>query len=215
MGKKRINRVLEEAFLKGLRLYGFRSGGGLRVLTLGKCDKGQRYYSEHPNVLDALEILCDDYLAGGRKYHDVYGKIHDHYLTGSTSPDSELDRWILRGNTIRAKRERGSIVVILKGYGEFHTPDDIHKAVLADGIPRECRNRGYIYTSSPMRFPNGKLGVSTSYKREDGKDAPSGADPWMWPAIKTGEGLAFFDAVEKALVADSVEVSRDWPEDES
>jgi hypothetical protein len=203
MKPERINMVLGQALDSGLFFYAFRSGGGLRVLSLGETPKSQKYYGEHPNVMDALAILCDDYKAGGRRYEDVYGKLCPHYYTGSFTPDSELDRWVLQGNTVYASSESGKVVVTLKGYNRWVLPKDIQQAVLHDGVSRETRGRGYIYTSSLSSFPNGDPCVSTSARREDGSDT-KGGDAFMWKGTKTGHGNTFFEAVEEALKAEMI-----------
>jgi len=205
----RIENVLRQALQQDrLHFYGFRSGGGLRVVSLDGDD--QHLYGEHPNVMDALDLLCDDYEAGGREYADVYmSGERSHYLTGSSEPDSELDRWILRGYTIRAKYRRGAFIIKLQGWQKFELPPGVMEEVIKTGEPHVCRDRGYIYTTTKSQFPNGENCVYINHEREDGDTSRSGADPHMWRAIKTAEAQSFFEAVDKALVAEYVEAQHD------
>lgn len=110
-------RGLEESLEEGCELHGFRSGGGLRVIRLEK-DGNLRGYGEHPNVEDALSHANDNFLAGGIKYSEVYGKTEPHYLTGSEQATSPLDNWLLQGKTIDAYTQGGEIVVELGRLGE-------------------------------------------------------------------------------------------------
>jgi hypothetical protein len=61
----------------------FRSGGGLVVMD-ARDENGETIgYSESPFFHEALRILEDDILAGGREYKEVYGPLEPHYFTGS------------------------------------------------------------------------------------------------------------------------------------
>jgi len=203
----RINDVLARAFGAGLHFYAFRSGGGLRVLSLGKEEKSQEAgYGEAANVLDALQYLCDDYEAGRRPYNEVYGGSQPHYLTGSSSPDSDLDKWILKGATVRAKQnDDATITVELRGWEHIEFPDDIIKAVIADGKPRPYINRSYEFLVKPYTFPgNGEAGVICPLV--GGRKPPNNSNPTMWESTKTGSGSTFFDAVDNAFKAESVEL---------
>jgi hypothetical protein len=133
MNRERIEKTLGKAIKRGYHFYGFRSGGGLRVLSLGKEDKKQDFYGEHPNVGPALEILCDDWDHGSKRpYRETYGKVYDHYLTGSSEADSLLDAWILRGYNIRVRMNGDQIEAHLEGYNENIEP--ITKTAQADGF---------------------------------------------------------------------------------
>lgn len=94
---------VQQALDSVARLHTFRSGGGLRVVRLER-DGTLVGYGEHPNIEDAMSHADEDYLAGGRKYKQVYGKIYPHYLTGSSHASSILDSWISRGFTVDAVR---------------------------------------------------------------------------------------------------------------
>jgi hypothetical protein len=190
---------IEKALQEGCKLHGFRSGGGLRVIRLEKANK-LRGYGEHPNVEGALNHADEDFLAGGRKYGDVYGKSKDHYITGSNSASSELDQWILRGHTIDAYLQGKEIVVELKGTEEVRTPKD-----LVEKMKKTCENvrwskNGFTYISTP---------TSTGYTTEvisapKGKNTV-GSSPWFYEVLKVGKGDKFYTALEEAIKAEEVE----------
>ena len=79
-------------------------------------------YGEHPSVEPALEHAAEDFKAGGRSYGEVYGKLHPHYWTGSATPSSPLDEWILGGSTFDAWEDGDQLVVELKGYDDDINP---------------------------------------------------------------------------------------------
>ena len=97
---------IDEALKDGFTIHAFRSGGGLRVLSMkrpetvgekfGISDE-KKFYAEGATLNDAMRILKDDVKAGGRKYKDVYGVLEEHYLTGSYSDKDELDNWVASG----------------------------------------------------------------------------------------------------------------------
>ena len=109
-----VTQQIEQKLREGFLIHAFRSGGGLRVLRLedrsfdstGKVIRGSSGnlygYGEAPSVEDAIAYLEEDIEHGGRPYDQVYGKIHPHYWTGSSSASSELDRWLLRGGSFDA-----------------------------------------------------------------------------------------------------------------
>jgi len=100
----------------GCRLHAFRSGGGLMVVRISETGEKLKGYGEHPHIDEALDYADEDCLAGGRKYTDVYGKIHPHYLTGTNEATSPLDAWIKRGRTFDAYCKDDEFVVELHGY---------------------------------------------------------------------------------------------------
>src|SRR3989344_9530066 len=114
--QERIGLVgLGQALAEGSKIHGFLSGGGLRVVIV-KSKQKLRGYGEHPSVDEALIHANEDFLAGGRPYKEVYGKVHTHYLTGSRDTTSPLDAWLRQGNTFDAYRVgENQIVVDLKG----------------------------------------------------------------------------------------------------
>jgi hypothetical protein len=79
----------------------FRSGGGLRVVSIEDNDekRKQHGYGEHPHIEEAMNLCEEDYLAGRRKYSDVYGKLVPNYFTGSSTPSSKIDEWTLTGQS--------------------------------------------------------------------------------------------------------------------
>ena len=169
---------IEKALQQGHKIHGFRSGGGLRVVSikLGDVLKG---YGEHPSVDHALRHADEDILAGVRDYHAVYGKKYPHYLTGSSDVTSPLDGWLLRGNTFDTYVRNKEVVSQLQGYSQTETPDYVMKQVNKTGKPVRWKNRGYLYETEAFRFPNGDFGHSTSVI----SDLKKGMDPWMYIII--------------------------------
>lgn len=195
---------IEKALKNGCKLHGFRSGGGLRVISIEKGSKSKGY-GEHPNVEDALSHANEDVLAGGREYKKVYGKLKPHYLTGSQTATSSLDDWLLRGNTIDAYAQKGKVIVELRGYAQTETPDSVNVQIKQTGQPVVWLNRGYTYETRPDRFPNGEHCESTRIiSKPEGKNVSS-SDPWMYNIVKTGEGKTIFEAIESALNAEEIE----------
>lgn len=108
--------VLEQALRAGNKMHVFRSGGGLRVVRLEDKNQWLSGYGEHPSFEEAIKHAEEDYKAGCREYSTVYGVLYDHYLTGSATPSSLLDEWILKGHTIDAWFENETYIVELSGY---------------------------------------------------------------------------------------------------
>jgi hypothetical protein len=104
---------LEKALTEGCTLTGFISGGGLRVIRVLNKEK-LCGYGEHPRVEEALSHANEDFLAGGRPYKEVYGKLKPHYLTGLSKYTSELDSWMLNGGKIQAYKQGENYLVELK-----------------------------------------------------------------------------------------------------
>ena len=84
----------------GAELRAFCSVGGLRVVRIER-EGTLLGYGEHPSLEDALSHANEDILAGHREYKEVYGESKPHYLTGSSTPTSLADQWVLSGNKIR------------------------------------------------------------------------------------------------------------------
>lgn len=107
---------IQKAIDNGCIVRGFRSGGGLRVVrieyVIGEKSTLQGY-GEHPNIEDALKHAVEDYCQGTRPYNEVYGKIYDKYLTGSSEVSSPLDRHLLKGGTFRVRSSDIGIFVDL------------------------------------------------------------------------------------------------------
>jgi hypothetical protein len=199
---KGIDRALNE----GNRLHGFRSGGGLRVIRLEQEGK-LTGYGEHPSADEALKHTDEDFLAGGRDYHEVYGKLNPHYLTGSHEVTSPLDGWLLQGHTVDAHRtDEGNVRVELTGLTETRQPQAVLDQAKALRRPIVWMERGFTYetTYDPHLFPNGDEGHSTKVL-----DVPEGKDQhraWMYYRTKTGEGKAFNEALDKAFEAPDREI---------
>ncbi|MBN2459091.1 hypothetical protein JXB28_02305 [Candidatus Woesearchaeota archaeon] len=195
---------LEKALKEGCKLHGFRSGGGLRVIRIEKENK-LKGYGEHPNVEDALSHANEDFLAGGRKYSEVYGKLKPHYLTGTSSATSSLDGWLLRGRTIDAYVQKGEFVVELRGLTLVEVPGDVIERVKEISVPITWFQRGFTYETRQSKLPNGDQCYATkvlkSPKEKGGRDA------WMYNMVKKGKGKSFFDALEVAFEANEIEVS--------
>jgi hypothetical protein len=199
---------LEQALRDGCRLRAFRSGGGLRVVSLTKAGKSVGY-GEHYDITEALRHADEDFLAGGREYKDVYGagKLYPHHLTGSSTAASNLDLWVLQGHTIDAwtTRRRKTVVVRLKGYKEFEHPEGLNHRVLAGETVR-WEDRGFTYESTKSQLPNGDDCVSTQVVA-----VAEGVDPrddWMYRVEQTGRGTTFWEAALAALEAEAVPVAR-------
>ena len=107
---------IDKALKKGLELKVFRSGGGLRVVGIFDPslpdEESQKAYGEMPNLRPALMLASKDYQAGGTPYEC-------HYLTGSQTPEENLDYWILIGNKLFAKvNSEGGIEIHANKYDE-------------------------------------------------------------------------------------------------
>ncbi len=188
---------IETALRAGGRLHGFRSGGGLRVISIQEQDK-LRGYGEHPRVDDALLHANEDFLAGGRPYNEVYGKTKLHYLTGSQSFTSPLDLWILRGRTIDAYFEGKQVFVELKALSEnTEVPKRVVNYIKRTGKPVLWMSRGHWYDTEPSEFPNGEPCLSTMCLDKDA---------WFYHMVKTGKGRNFSRALENAFRTKPVEV---------
>jgi len=192
--------IIETVLRSGARLHGFRSGGGLRVLRIER-NVRDLAYGEAPTFGEAMRHLADDLTTGGRRYEDVYGKIEPHYLTGTSTPDGDADRWLLRGCTIDVHAEDGAIVAVLSGWGEQKTPSDIVARTLAGETVEWASPRGLVYETSPYRFPNGDVGTSTRCL----STVKDGADPWMWRTTQTGRGTDVTEALAAAFLAEPIE----------
>ncbi len=199
--------ALSGAVKQGVKMHAFRSGGGLRVVRLTRGERKDVGYGEHPNIEDALSHAAEDLASPGgpRAYGDVYGKLKPHYLTGSAAPSSELDRWILQGNTVDVRMtDDGQIEVVLKGYGRQELSEDVRKRACGGETVRWSA-RGRQFESAPSDLPRG--GCTTScLERPAGSKA---SDDWMYHITKTGLGKDLGQAIAAALEAAEVEVSRE------
>jgi len=205
---------IEAALRAGCKMHAFSSGGGLRVVRLERAAKdGKRNinypklmgYGEHPHIEEALKQLNEDYLAGGRPYKKVYGKLYPHYLTGDTVSTSNIDWWIRKGSTFDCWFENGEVIFQLAGLIQTETPPLVLAAVETEGKTVRCSNRGYTYEASPYLFANGEIG-SSSTVIEGPADQPN-SDAWMYHINKTGHGQSFWEAMKAAFEAPEIEVT--------
>lgn len=109
---------INEAIRTGCVARAFLSGGGLRVIRIEDANQELKGYGEHPHIDEALRHADEDYAAGGRPYDEVYGGSKTHYLTGSTTPNSELDAWIRQGSKFRATSKDDVVTFELLGYDD-------------------------------------------------------------------------------------------------
>jgi len=191
-----VSRSVARALLGGSKLHGFRSGGGLRVLSMEGPFKG---YGEHPHIADAMRILAEDLDAGGRAYADVYGPVHAHYLTGASEPADLLDARMLRGDTIDAAGRDDGITVEIRGYREHETPEDVVRAARSGIVTRWTDTRGVTFEARPCTFPNGEAGCSVKLV-----EVPVGMlrhRALMWRTVQRGHAGSLIDAIAAALVA--------------
>lgn len=197
---------LERAMREGCLVRSFLSGGGLRVIRVETNDvlKDLKAYGEHPYVDDALLHAAEDFAAGGRPYEEVYGpKARRHYLTGTTTPNSELDAWVRCGNTFVATFENGEFVFVLKGYARQEIPEEILEAAYK-GKKTIWGARGFTFEIKPSRMPNGEPSAII-----DVQDIPHGKtrlQAYNYHVTKTGKAATFKEAMKLALVATPVEV---------
>lgn len=187
---------VHKALMNGNKLHAFRSGGGLRVVRVGK-DGNLLGYGEHPYIEEALRHCDEDIAAGGRDYHYVYGKLYDHYYTGSSSPSSDLDKWILSGGTFDVVYENGKFVASLSQLEQVTTPKDVMDRVLSTGKAENYTVLGLTYEASLSHFGNGKKCVSCRCL-----DVVTGRDAWFWDSVRTGESSTMMEALYCGLRAE-------------
>lgn len=197
---------IDRALGEGNKLHGFRSGGGLRVIRLEQ-EGRLTGYGEHPSADEALIHVHEDFLSGGRDYHEVYGKLYPQYLTGSSEVTSPLDGWLIQGHTVDAYQiDDGRVRVELTGLTETRQPQVVLDQAKALRRPIVWMDRGFTYetTYNPHLFPNGDEGHSTKVI-----DTPKGKDEhraWMYYRTKAGEGKDFNEALDKAFESPDTEI---------
>lgn len=202
--------TLETALRSGGKLHAFRSGGGLRVVRIEGFKTGGRRsliaYGEHPNIEEALDMTARDYIAGQKVYNphppDPY------FLTGSSSPSSDLDAWVLKGSTFDAdyNAAEGLFRVTLEGYCSLETPPEHDAAAKAGQTVRWTDRRGVVLVTRPYTFSNGERGSNTSIE-----STPEGLchhDVWVWEAFRLGQGRTLTEAIDAALVATGEPIAR-------
>lgn len=191
--------TIEAGLRKGLRLHAFRSGGGLRVVRLD-----EEGYGEHYAVEVALDHAAESHLEG-YSYEDQYGEngLYTCYLTGSSSANSPLDYWLLRGQTFDAyvDYDLKDIVFELKGYEFTPYPEDLLDRAKA-GETLLWEHRGFTYELAPSSGGGCTMRVI--------KGSPkNGADSSMYPIIKRGRASTLAEALAIALEAPAEETSDD------
>lgn len=191
---------IDSALRDGAHLTGSRSVGGLRIVRIVLNDSVIGY-GEHPHIKEALKYANEDLKAGGRKYSEVYGLLYPHYITGSSNPSDNLDRWILSGNTIEAIFKDESIQITLKGNKGFKTPMKISNRVIESQKAFEWEDRGFKFLTLPGNWFNGKAGITTEIISK----APNKKSPWFYEISKTGSAKTFTLALNIALNAEEVE----------
>lgn len=206
----KLDAKLTEALLKGHFLHGFRSGGGLRVFRMEKGGKDGKLigYGEHPNAMEALSLLAEDLKVLGRAYKAVYGKLHPHYLTGSSTPQGELDSRILQGDSVDAYVKDKQVVFVVAGYSEYHASQAIlDEAKAQPDTPVRHENRGCVFSTvyhyDPVAGDRYPTGWSTSVV-----SLPQGMKHHrasMWRSTQTGTADTLFAAMERAFKAPEVE----------
>lgn len=195
----------------GAKMHAFLSGGGLRVFRL---EKGKKLvgYGEHCNALKALSLLVEDYAAGGQPYSKVYGTFggpdgeYEMYLTGSSTPDGDVDEWLLKGYSIDAILDGQSVRVTRKGYAHWDIPSEIKEWTMAHpAIPKKHVQRGFTMeiTYFTDMFANGEGGWQTRIL-----ECPPGKSEnlaTLWQYTQTAVGPTFLEAWKLASVSDQKE----------
>jgi hypothetical protein len=201
----KVMSTLEAALRKGGSMHAFLSGGGLRVIRIEKPRHGKLIaYGEHPVVAEAFRITAEDFKAGGRPYGEVYGKLEEHYLTGQSMPEGELDAWVRRGATFDAHFKEGNFVFELRGLHDHETPAGYHERAMKGETLRWTSDRGVTYEIQPSRLPNGSVGSSTRQVSR-----PNGMKEhrvWSWYAVRRGIAPSLTEAIAAAFTAKYEEV---------
>jgi hypothetical protein len=190
---------LSEALRNGQRLHGFRSGGGLRVVSLHD-GKG---YGEHPYIYNALDHAEEDYQAGGREYSKVYGKIHDHYYTGA-NPKGGFDSWVCAGRAFDFVFKNEKFVFKSKYSKQRFIPKEIHNRVTETRIAEQWKSEdGLLFEITPFVFPgNGKLGSSAKCLDEDAKNV------WFKKTLVSFKADSLYDLI--VLLDKEFSESKKW-----
>lgn len=128
----------------------FRSGGGLRVVRVEKDKKRGKLlgYGEYCNVEQALD-LADCELAGEKSEYTT------EYLTGSSTPTSKLDEWVLCGYDTNFRFQNEKFVFLSAMTLDISPPKEL--------IERSTNGREYLkwefegrkFTITPGNFPSG------------------------------------------------------------
>jgi hypothetical protein len=191
-------------------IHAFLSGGGLRVLRLETPRRGKLLgYGEHPYVAEAFRILTEDFAAGGRPYGSVYGTVEEHYITGDSTPQDDLDAWVRRGNSFDVFcNPDGKFVFELRGFQDNVMPEDLKVRATAGETVRWTSDRGVTYEATPFVFPgNGERGCSISAVSRPEHMAHHRV--WMWRTVRRGVGDTLTAALSAAFEAPHEEYNDD------
>ena len=193
---------IEESGREPVPLWILLACGVVLLIGGGVMGAGGRLFDYSPHYEGYVRA---DFEAGGRPYKDVYGKLHTHYLTGSTTCTSDLDLWVRRGNTFDAFTDGDEVVFVLRGFEHNETPEGYQKRALA-GEVLTWEHRGYVYRISPSRFPGNREPCTSISILSKPEGERSGGGPWMWRITKTGRAKTLVEAIRLAFEAEPVEV---------
>lgn len=200
-----LNPKIEQPLIDGNSIYGFSSGGGLRVIRIETEDGKLVGYGEAPQVEEAVAHAALDYQLGHEDYSRQYsgeGARYPHYLTGTTEISSPLDGHLRWGHTLDVSYRDSQVEVTLSGLDDTPTvPEEVHEAVRSTGEPITWQERGITYSITASRFPNGEPCTSMEVV-----DNPNNLNPWMFRYSRTGQADTFEAAVAEAFEAPQVEV---------
>lgn len=146
---------LTKALLRGAEGKAWRSGGGLRVVNMSVKDSDaddakaiEIGYGEHPDLLEALRHADEDVAAGGRDYKEVYGKIYDNYVTGSTKSETAVDQAVKSSYGLKFKARQGTILAIAELGGSQRDARDLIAMARASPDRTVYQARGpYVYAA--------------------------------------------------------------------
>lgn len=171
-----------------VKMHVFRSGGGLRVVRIEEKRK-LIAYGESPTLEDALRRANNDFLKIRPRKSEI------EYLTGQSFASSNIDAWVLRGQTIDLMYDSkfSSFVAILEGYEDQEIPDDVQKMAEANpGVTIYHTSRG--------------LDFATTYYQNYFADGSQPMRAFMYKVRKQGEGATFWEAFQNSLTAPSIEI---------
>lgn len=197
MKPQNISDSISDILRKGVTLRAFSSGGNVRVCRLTDGAGKDCGYAEGAVASECLANVIKSYKKGGKNVGDVY-------FTGQAATEDELDAWLCQGSKFFASFVGNQFVVVLKGFAEYKTPEDIHaRAQAGERNLRHTSSRGVVYETNPTRFADNSMGSSTSIVT-----LPEGMvhnRAWMWRMSKTGLGSSFAEALKAAWTADETE----------
>lgn len=198
---------IEAALKKGAKLHAFRSGGGLRVVSIDTVKGGYGEHSHFKTAMKHADRNLFEQLDYKHQYNSETGK-YKQYYTGSAEAEDAIDEWILKGNTIDITfvNDTKCFVVELVGYKHQSVPRDIHEEVLQNDIPKVWSDRGFTFMST--KTSGIEKGVTTEIL-----EAPTDrkADAWIYKIKKTGIANSLKQAIKIALTATEIEIEdTDW-----